>query len=155
MLAPKYVLSASGAPSLPTLDIIVNAAGDVEADRMTPRHPKDCTCWQVDNDHPSRKGIPPVQHAVRSIDNLASPSPFEHHPDDVAVDRFAAVMKAKLAKKRGEGLGGWDDPEQCHIDYLVSLLMQQIHERSVLDPIDIANLSMMIHERGETPSHGR
>jgi hypothetical protein len=81
------------------------------------------------------------------------------HPDDLAVDRFVAVMaermKSKLAKKRGEGVTGWDDPEVCHIDYLVSLLLKQIHERAVLDPIDIANIAMMIHERGETPSHGR
>jgi hypothetical protein len=74
------------------------------------------------------------------------------HPDDIAVDRFAAAMKAKLAKKRSEGRGGWDDPEQCHIDYLHQLLVEQFHERSVIDPIDIANLSMMIHER--TPSNG-
>lgn len=85
------------------------------------------------------------------------------HTDDLAVDRFAAAMvkgfsaemKAKLTKKREQGVTGWDDPEVCHIDYLVSLLMQQIHERAVLDPIDIANIAMMIHERGETPSHGR
>lgn len=76
-------------------------------------------------------------------------------PDDVAVDEFASAMKLKLAKKRGQGFGGWDDPSQCHIDYIVSLLMQQIHERAVLDPVDIANISMMIHQRGETPSHGR
>jgi hypothetical protein len=77
------------------------------------------------------------------------------HPDNAAVDRFATAMKAKLAKKRAEGAGGWDDPEQCHIDYLVSLLVAQIHERAALDPVDIANLAMMIHERGETPSYGR
>lgn len=83
----------------------------------------------------------------------------EPHPDEIAVDRFSAAMaermKAKLAKKRGQGVTGWDDPEVCHIDYLVSLLLEQIHERAVLDPIDIANIAMMIHERGETPSHGR
>lgn len=83
----------------------------------------------------------------------------EQHPDDLAVDRFSAAMakkmKAKLAKKRGQGVTGWDDPEVCHIDYLVSLLLEQIHERAVLDPVDIANIAMMIHERAETPSHGR
>ena len=79
----------------------------------------------------------------------------ELHPDDLAVDRFAAVMKAKLAKKRAQGVGGWDNPDQCHIDYLVSLLTEQIRERAALDPVDIANLSMMIHERGETPDYGR
>lgn len=76
-------------------------------------------------------------------------------PDDVAVDEFSAAMKLKLAEKREQGLGGWDDPEQCHIDYLVGLLMQQINERAVLDPVDIANLAMMIHNRPEISSHGR
>lgn len=89
------------------------------------------------------------------IDSFASPSPFEQHPDDVAVDRFAAAMKAKLARKRAEGVGGWDDPEQCHIDYLVHLLAEQIHSRAVIDPVDIGNFAMMIFNRGETPSHGR
>lgn len=78
-----------------------------------------------------------------------------NHPDARAVDRFAVAMKAKLAKKRAEGRCGWDDPEQCHIDYLVQLLMEQIHERAVLDPVDIGNLAMMIHQRPETPTPRR
>lgn len=92
----------------------------------------------------------------------ASPPPQEHvlpigenHPDALAVDRFAAAMKTKLAKKRAEGVGGWDDPEQCHIDYLAHRLAEQIHSRAVLDPVDIGNFAMMIFNRGETPSHGR
>lgn len=89
------------------------------------------------------------------IDNFASPSPFEQHPDDVAVDRFAAAMKVKLAKKRADGAGGWDNPEVCHIDYLVHLLSEQIHSRAALDLVDIGNFAMMIFNRGETPSHGR
>lgn len=89
------------------------------------------------------------------IDSFASPSPFEQHPDDAAVDRFAVAMKAKLAKKRAEGLGGWDDPEQCHIDYLAHLLSEQIHSRATLDLVDIGNFAMMIFNRGEAPSHGR
>lgn len=91
----------------------------------------------------------------RLIDSFASPSPFEQHPDDVAVDRFAASMKAKLAKKREDGAGGWDDPEVCHIDYLAHLLREQIHSRAALDPVDIGNFAMMIFNRGETPGHGR
>lgn len=97
--------------------------------------------------------------------NKQTPPPSTHvagvdpHPDDLAVDRFTAAMaekmKSKLAEKRGQGVTGWDDPEACHIDYLVSLLLEQIHERAVLDPIDIANIAMMIHERGETPDYGR
>ena len=86
-----------------------------------------------------------------------TPSPESHvlpigdnHPDALAVDRFASAMKAKLARKRAEGRDGWDDPEQCHIDYLHQLLREQFQDRSVIDPVDIANLAMMIHER--TPS---
>lgn len=89
------------------------------------------------------------------IDSFASPSPFDQHHDDVAVDRFAAAMKEKLAEKRADGFDGWDDPEVCHIDYLVHLLAEQIHSRSVIDPVDIGNFAMMIFNRGETPSHGR
>jgi hypothetical protein len=31
------------------------------------------------------------------------------HKDDIAVDRFAAAMKAKLAAARAKGRDGWDD----------------------------------------------
>lgn len=89
------------------------------------------------------------------IDSFASPSPFDQHHDDVAVDRFAAAMKEKLAEKRADGFGGWDDPEVCHIDYLVHMLAEQIHSRAVIDTVDIGNFAMMIFNRGETPSHGR
>lgn len=90
------------------------------------------------------------------IDAFASPSPFEGHADDVAVDRFAAAMKEKLAKKRADCFGGWDDPEVCHIDYLMHLLAEQIHSRAVIDPVDIGNFAMMIFNRfGEKMGHGR
>lgn len=88
-------------------------------------------------------------------DSFASPSPFDRHPDDLAVDCFAAAMKEKLAKKRADGFGGWDDPEVCHIDYLAHLLAEQIHSRAVIDAVDIGNFAMMIFNRGETPNHGR
>lgn len=69
----------------------------------------------------------------------------DQHPDDIAVDRFAAAMKAKLAKKRAAGRGGWDDPTQCSIHDLARLLVEHIHKG---DPVDIANFAMMIHQRG-------
>lgn len=94
------------------------------------------------------------QSALPSAQPAAQPVAVPH-PDDDAVDRFAAAMKAKLAKKRAEGVTGWDDPEQCHIDYLTHLLREQIHSRAVFDPIDIGNFAMMLHNRPETPSHGR
>lgn len=68
------------------------------------------------------------------------------HPDDIAVDRFAAAMKAKLAKKRAEGYGGWDNPKDCTIEHLSRLLIKHVGKG---DPIDVGNLAMMIHQRGE------
>lgn len=75
----------------------------------------------------------------------AAPPPPVQHSDDVAVDRFAAVMKAKLAQKRAEGYGGWDDPEQCPVERLAELLHKHVSKG---DPIDVANFAMMLHCRG-------
>lgn len=69
------------------------------------------------------------------------------HPDDAAVDRFAATMKWKLAKKRAEGRGGWDNPAVCSIDDLARMLVTHVAKS---DPIDIANFAMMLWNRGET-----
>jgi hypothetical protein len=65
----------------------------------------------------------------------------EPHPDDVAVDKFAAMMKAKLASSRMKGRGGWDDPEKCTVDSLADLLIGHLPKG---DPIDIANFAMML-----------
>lgn len=69
------------------------------------------------------------------------------HYDDLAVDRFAAAMKAKLAKKRQDGRGGWSDPEQCSQQFLSDLLRSHIEKG---DPVDVGNFAMMLHQRGET-----
>lgn len=68
------------------------------------------------------------------------------HPDDLAVDRFAAAMKEKLAKKRAEGRGGWDDKFDCSNAFLTHLLREHVEKG---DPVDVGNLAMMIHQRGE------
>jgi hypothetical protein len=70
----------------------------------------------------------------------------EEHPDDIAVDRFAVAMKAKLAKKRADGRGGWDDRDDCSNAFLSCLLREHIEKG---DPVDVGNLAMMIHQRGE------
>lgn len=69
------------------------------------------------------------------------------HPDDIAVDRFAAAMKEKLAVKRAQGRSGWDDPEQCSLDYLVRLFHDHVSKG---DPIDIGNFAMMFWIRTAT-----
>jgi hypothetical protein len=45
------------------------------------------------------------------------------HPDDIAVDLFAAAMKRKLARKRAEGRCGWNDPDKCDVSFLADLLI--------------------------------
>lgn len=66
------------------------------------------------------------------------------HPDDVAIDRFCAAMKAKMALKRAEGRGGWEDPQQVGEPELADMLVDHIMKG---DPIDIANFCMMLHQR--------
>lgn len=72
-----------------------------------------------------------------------SSEPDEQHPDDVAVDAFAAAMKAKLAKKRSEGRDRW---QECSAEYLSDLLRSHVEKG---DPVDVANLAMMLHQNGQ------
>lgn len=69
---------------------------------------------------------------------------MNQHSDDIAVDKFAKAMKAKLAKKRAEGYGGWDNPDECTVRYLAGLLAAHIEKG---DPVDIANFAMMLFHR--------
>lgn len=68
------------------------------------------------------------------------------HADDIAVDQFAAAMKAKLARKRAEGRDGWHDKSQCNAGHLSQLLRGHVDKG---DPVDVGNLAMMLHQRGE------
>lgn len=68
------------------------------------------------------------------------------HTEDAAVDAFATRMKEKLAKKRAEGRGGWEDKTQCTADYLSQLLREHVYKG---DTVDVANLAMMLSMRGE------
>jgi hypothetical protein len=68
------------------------------------------------------------------------------HPDDVAVDAFAAAMKAKLAAARAKGRGGWQDKEDCSQQRLSDMLRAHVAKG---DPRDVANFCMFLHQRGE------
>ena len=75
-----------------------------------------------------------------------APAPIGQHPDDAAVDAFAVAMKAKLAKARAKGRGGWDDKAQCSQQHLSDLLRGHVDKG---DPVDVANFCMMLSQRGE------
>ena len=66
------------------------------------------------------------------------------HGDDLAVDRFAAAMKAKLAASRARGRSGWDDPQECTVEMLARMLVDHLPKG---DPVDVANFAMMLHQR--------
>lgn len=67
------------------------------------------------------------------------------HSDDLDVDRFATAMKTKLALKRADGRSGWDGPD-CDAAVLSRLLREHVEKG---DPLDVGNLAMMLHQRGE------
>jgi hypothetical protein len=87
--------------------------------------------------------------AAKSIEALAAkPVPVqEPHADDLAVDRFAAEMKTKMAKQRAKGYSGWDDPEQCPTERLQTMLVDHLAKG---DPVDVGNIAMMLFCRGDS-----
>jgi hypothetical protein len=78
---------------------------------------------------------------------MALRHPGAEHPDDSAVDRFAAAMKGKMAASRAKGRGGWDDPEQCPANRLRAMMRAHIGKG---DPVDVGNFCMMLWNRNET-----
>ena len=67
-------------------------------------------------------------------------------PDDIAVDRFAAAMKEKMAAARAKGRGGWDGPT-CNAQLLSDMLRDHVAKG---DPRDVADFCMMLWNRGES-----
>lgn len=66
------------------------------------------------------------------------------HPDDAAVDALSAAMKAKLAKQRAKGYGGWDT--DCTQQRLSDMLRNHVDKG---DPVDVANFCAFLLARGE------
>ncbi|MHB0888085.1 hypothetical protein [Acidithiobacillus sp.] len=67
------------------------------------------------------------------------------HPDNIAVDAFAEVMKAKMRRSREEkGRGGWQTASAVLLTYL---LLEHLEKG---DPVDVANFAMMLHQNGQS-----
>lgn len=89
--------------------------------------------------------------ATKLSDQIASPTvelaaSQAAHFDNYFVEQFAYAMRIKLAVKRQEGRGGWQDKEFCSGDFLSQLLREHVEKG---DPVDVANFCMMLHQRGE------
>ncbi|WP_186079496.1 hypothetical protein [Burkholderia gladioli] len=87
--------------------------------------------------------------ALRHLDALAAgrvapatAEASEPHSDDIAVDAFAAAMKAKMAAARAKGRSGW---ETCTPADLSRMLRDHVEKG---DPRDVANFCMMLHHHG-------
>lgn len=70
------------------------------------------------------------------------------HPDDVAVDKFAAAMKAKMARSRDKGRYGWDDPDDCSDEDLAEMFRGHLMKSNPGNFEDLACLLMMLSHRG-------
>lgn len=86
-----------------------------------------------------------LQHA-RALLAACAATLGERHPDDAAVNRFAAAMREKMAKSRTKGRRGWSEPDECSAADLTHMLRQHVEKG---DPVDVANFCMMLHQRGE------
>lgn len=73
------------------------------------------------------------------------------HPDDAAIDRFAAAMKAKMASSRAKGRSGWDSEDACSDLYLARSLVSHIFKGNAGTFEDVANFAMMLHQRKADP----
>ena len=66
------------------------------------------------------------------------------HPDDLAIDRFAEAMKAKMRRSREEKRrNGWQTASAAHLTYLM------VEHLEKGDPVDVANFAMMLHQNGQ------
>lgn len=98
------------------------------------------------NAHVRTSGDFDLEHLPHGLQLYLSATPQKpQHPDEYAIERFAAAMKGKMEKSREKGRGGWDDPQQCSVQLLAVMLCEHVLKG---DPIDVANFCMMIHQRG-------
>lgn len=109
--------------------------------------PRMACCWrevQVQFHGPVRTHDEDCWYArMRALLSAVERDAQAPHPDDAAVDCFAAAMKAKLKKKRQEGRGGW---QSMTSEQLSALLHEHVRKG---DPVDVANLAMMLHQNGQ------
>lgn len=76
--------------------------------------------------------------ATTNLAAVAAPFDFAALADENAVMSFSQAMRAKMAVSRGRGRGGW---QGCAVDDLWAMLREHVEKG---DPVDVANLAMMI-----------
>jgi excisionase family DNA binding protein len=66
------------------------------------------------------------------------------HPDDEAVDKFAAAMHAKMAQARAKGKEGWEERDDLRLIGDLTLSAE------AGEWVDVANYAMMLWARGQS-----
>lgn len=66
--------------------------------------------------------------------------------DNAAVDLFAEAMRERLAQKRAQGYGGWNDPTQCDARKIARLFMDKLF--GTADGEDLGNYLAFLHHFG-------
>lgn len=147
-------------------DSLKDAAGEAASPEayapLTPDEVRDLTCMQAGApwaDAPlgalaeviaiyeqlRQDGKRPVDPSTLPEDQVRFPyvaTQPAKHPDDQAIDRFAAAMKAKMAEARNKGCYGW---EECPPNDLSWMLREHVDKG---DPRDVANFCMMLWHLG-------
>jgi excisionase family DNA binding protein len=82
-----------------------------------------------------------------NLPDVLARTAVNQHPDDEAVDKFAAAMHAKMTAARLKGKEGWDDPARCPDGRLIGLLDEAMDG---LEWVDVANYAMMLWARGQS-----
>lgn len=83
------------------------------------------------------------------LPDILKATAVEQHPDDEAVDKFAAAMHARMTECRLKGKEGWDDPERCPVAHLEALLRERVESALCAESmVDVANFAMMLWARG-------
>lgn len=93
--------------------------------------------------HLTQSGVSPEDAREYHELVLAKAALEGQHPDDAAVDAFAAEMKSKLAKAREKGRSGW---QTCPPDELSRMLREHVEKG---DPRDVANFCMFLWSLGQ------
>lgn len=109
-----------------------------------------CNMLEIAAHHPATEGLKEwsLRMAEKEIEagcDIIAGVPDSYEPDDIAVDRFAAAMKEKMAAARAKGRGGWEGPT-CNAQLLSDMLRDHVAKG---DPRDVANFCMMLWNRGE------
>lgn len=65
----------------------------------------------------------------------------EASADENALQTFVGWMREKMARKREQGFGGWQNPNECKVEDLAAQLVGHVAKG---DPVDIAILAMMV-----------